>query len=220
MHEWREPAFGPLSQENPEICVMPIINYRAREVNCKIVYCGPSLGGKTTNIKAIYAALPSPHKSELQIIDTHDDRTLFFDYFSLDLAQIRGMRARFLVYAVPGQDYYKATRKMVLQGVDGIVFVADSDSNRMDDNRASLADLKALLLEHGYDYQALPLVLQWNKRDLPNLLTGEQLDAALNDKSVPTFEAIAIESVGVVETFKAICAQVVNRLNVDQHVRA
>lgn len=199
---------------------MPIINYRAREVNCKIVYCGPSLGGKTTNIKAIYSALPSPHKSELQVIDTHDDRTLFFDYFSLDLAQIRGMRARFLVYAVPGQDYYKATRKMVLQGVDGIVFVADSDGSRMDDNRASLADLKALLIEHGYDYQTMPLVLQFNKRDLPNLLTVEDLNAALNDKGVPFFEAVAIADTGVVETFKAICGQVVGRLSMDAPVGA
>ncbi len=198
---------------------MPIINYRAREVNCKIVYCGPSLGGKTTNIKAIYSALPSPHKSELQIIDTHDDRTLFFDYFSLDLAQIHGMRARFLVYAVPGQDYYKATRKMVLQGVDGIVFVADSDSSRVEDNKASLADLKALLIEHGYDYSSLPLVLQWNKRDLPNILGTDQLDQALNDKNAPTFEAVAIESVGVVETFKAICAAVVQRLTHDLTAR-
>lgn len=199
---------------------MPIINYRAREVNCKIVYCGPSLGGKTTNIKAIYSALPSPHKSELQVIDTHDDRTLFFDYFSLDLAQIRGMRARFLVYAVPGQDYYKATRKMVLQGVDGIVFVADSDGSRMDDNRASLADLKALLIEHGYDYESMPLVLQFNKRDLPNLLTVEDLNAALNDKDAPSFEAVAIADTGVVETFKAICSQVVGRLSMDAPVGA
>ncbi|PKO16996.1 gliding-motility protein MglA [candidate division BRC1 bacterium HGW-BRC1-1] len=199
---------------------MPIINYRAREVNCKIVYCGPSLGGKTTNIKAIYSALPSPHKSELQIIDTNDDRTLFFDYFSLDLAQICGMRARFLVYAVPGQDYYKATRKMVLQGVDGIVFVADSDASRMDENIASLADLKALLIEHGYDYQSMPLVIQLNKRDLPSTLSVNEMLAALNDKGVPHFESVAIDSIGVVETFKAICGQVVGRLTTDIPVKA
>lgn len=194
---------------------MPILNFRAREVNCKIVYCGPSLGGKTTNIKAIHGLLPGQHKSELQIIDTVDDRTLFFDYFSLDLAQIRGMRARFLVYGVPGQDYYKATRKMVLQGVDGVVFVADSDSSRLQENIASLADLKALLAEHGYDYDTLPLVLQFNKRDLPNTSSIDQLSRALNDKNVKCFEAVAVEGVGVVETFKSICASVVAKLNHD-----
>ena len=198
---------------------MPIINYRAREINCKIVYCGPSLGGKTTNIKGIYKSLPSQHTSELQIIDTNDDRTLFFDYFSLNLAQIRGMRARFLVYGVPGQDYYKATRKMVLQGVDGIVFVADSDSARLQDNIDSLNDLKALLLEHGYDYNSLPLVLQFNKRDLPNTLSIEQLKNALIDKNSAYFEAVAIEDMGVVETFKSVCSSVVAKLNQDLHAR-
>lgn len=196
---------------------MPIVNYRSREINCKIVYCGPSLGGKTTNIKSIYTQLPSQHKSDLQIIDTHDDRTLFFDYFSLDLAQIRGMRARFMVYAVPGQDYYKATRKMVLQGVDGIVFVADSESSRLQDNIDSLNDLKALLAEHGYDYASLPIVLQFNKRDLPNICSTSQLAAALNDKQSRCFEAIAIENTGVVETFKSICGAVVTKLNQDLH---
>lgn len=196
---------------------MPIINYRAREINCKIVYCGPSLGGKTTNIKAIHAALPAQHRSDLQIIDTADERTLFFDYFSLNVAQIRGMRARFLVYGVPGQDYYRATRKMVLQGVDGIVFVADSDATRLQDNIASLADMKALLVEHGYDYATIPLVFQFNKRDLPNILSVDELNRALNDRGVPSFEAIAIQSVGVVETFKAICAAVVTKLNEDLH---
>ncbi|AXA34901.1 MAG: gliding-motility protein MglA [Candidatus Hydrogenedentota bacterium] len=198
---------------------MPIINYRAREINCKIVYCGPSLGGKTTNIKAIHAALPAQHRSDLQIIDTADERTLFFDYFSLNVAQIRGMRARFLVYGVPGQDYYRATRKMVLQGVDGIVFVADSDATRLQDNIASLADMKALLVEHGYDYATIPLVFQFNKRDLPNILSVDELNRALNDRGVPSFEAIAIQSVGVVETFKAICAAVVTKLNEDLHAK-
>ncbi len=198
---------------------MPIINYRSREINCKIVYCGTSLGGKTTNIKAIHAALPAQHRSELQIIDTADERTLFFDYFSLNVAQIRGMRARFLVYGVPGQDYYRATRKMVLQGVDGIVFVADSDASRLADNVASLADMKGLLAEHGYDYYSLPLILQFNKRDLPNILSVDELNRALNERNVPWFEAIAIQSIGVVETFKAICAAVVTKLNEELHVK-
>jgi mutual gliding-motility protein MglA len=198
---------------------MPIINYRDREINCKVVYCGPSLGGKTTNIRAIHNSLPAQHKSELQIIDTHDDRTLFFDYFSLNLAQVHGMRVRFLVYAVPGQAYYQTTRKMVLQGVDGIVFVADSDASRLQDNVDSLEDLKALLVEHGYDYDSLPIVIQFNKRDLPRTLSPEELSGALNDKDSKIFEAVAIECVGVVETFKAICTAVVSKLNQDLHAR-
>lgn len=199
---------------------MPIVNFRSKEVSCKIVYCGPSLGGKTTNIRAIYGSLPGQHKSELQIIDTADDRTLFFDYFSLNLAQIRGMKSRFLVYGVPGQDYYKSTRKMVLQSVDGIVFVADSDASRLEDNLASLADLKALLIEHGYDYESLPLVVQFNKRDLPNICSVDQLNRALNDKGSPFFEAVAIDCLGTVETFKSICNAVVHKLNSDMQVRA
>lgn len=192
---------------------MPKLNLKTREINCKIVYCGPSLGGKTTNIKAIHGQLPSQHTTELQIIDTADDRTLFFDYFSVNLARIKGMQTRFLCYAVPGQDYYKATRKMVLQGVDGIVFVADSNASRLQDNLASLADIKALLHEHGYDYENMPVVLQFNKRDLPNILSVQQLNAALNDKNSKYFEAIAIENEGVAECFKAICNIVISKLN-------
>jgi signal recognition particle receptor subunit beta len=192
---------------------MPVLNTKDREIACKIVYCGPSLGGKTTNIKSLHSQLPAQHRSDLQIIDTADERTLFFDYFSVDLARIKGMQTKFLCYAVPGQDYYKTTRKLVLQGVDGIVFVADSDSSRLDDNIASLADLKALLLEHGYDYYAIPLVLQFNKRDLPNICSVDQLDQALNDKGGRHIEAIAIDGIGVTETFKSICNAVIARLN-------
>ena len=189
------------------------VNVKAREVSCKIVYCGPSLGGKTTNLMQIHSQLPGQYRSDLQVIATADDRTLFFDYFSVNLAKIKGMNTRFLCYGVPGQDYYKATRKMVLQGVDGIVFVADSDSARINDNLASLADLKALLLEHGYSYQNLPMVLQFNKRDLPNICSIGQLNDMLNDKNSPFFEAIAIEGQGVVETFRSICNTVVGKLN-------
>jgi signal recognition particle receptor subunit beta len=192
---------------------MPILNLRAKEINCKIVYCGPSFGGKTTNIKAIHSQLPGQHTSDLQIIDTADDRTLFFDYFSVNLARIKGMQTKFLCYAVPGQEYYKATRKMVLQGVDGIVFVADSDASRLQDNIASLADIKALLHEHGYNYATMPMVIQFNKRDLPNTLSLEQLNTALNDKNCKTFEAIALEGVGVAECFKTICNSVISKLN-------
>jgi signal recognition particle receptor subunit beta len=171
------------------------------------------MGGKTTNIKALYEQLPAQHRSELQVIDTADERTLFFDYFSVNLARIKGMQTKFLCYAVPGQDYYKATRKIVLQGVDGIVFVADSDSARLQENISSMADLKALLVEHGYDYDAIPLVLQFNKRDLPNICSIEQLNRALNDKDSKWIEAVAIDAIGVAETFKTICNAVIARLN-------
>lgn len=198
---------------------MPILNLKAREINCKIVYVGPSMGGKTTNIRAIHEQLPGSHTSDLQIIDTAEERTLFFDYFSVSLARVKGMQTRFLIYAVPGQDYYQSTRKMVLQGVDGIVFVADSDSARLQENIASLADLKALLLEHGYDYQALPLVLQFNKRDLPNICSVEQLNKALNEKGSKYIEAIALEGIGVAETFKAVCQEVIIKLNTPNFAR-
>lgn len=192
---------------------MPILNLKNREINCKIVYCGPSLGGKTTNMKALHEQLPAQHRSDLQVIDTADERTLFFDYFSVSLARIKGMQTKFLCYGVPGQDYYKSTRKIVLQGVDGIVFVADSDSSRLKDNIASLADMKALLVEHGYDYAAIPLVLQFNKRDLPNICSVAQINEALNDKGSKWVEAVAIDTVGVAETFKAICNAVIAKLN-------
>lgn len=192
---------------------MPILNVKNREISCKIVYCGPSLGGKTTNIKCLHEQLPAQHCSELQVIDTADERTLFFDYFSVNFARIKGMQTKFMCYAVPGQDYYKSTRKIVLKGVDGIVFVADSDSSRLQDNMTSLADLKALLLEHGYDYYSIPLVLQFNKRDLPNICSVDQLNDALNDKGCRWAEAVAIEAHGVAETFKAICNAVITRLN-------
>ncbi|MGI8906270.1 MAG: GTP-binding protein [Candidatus Sumerlaeaceae bacterium] len=190
-----------------------MFNIKSREINCKIVYCGPSLGGKTTNIKSLHDQLPAQHRSELQIIDTDDERTLFFDYFSVNLARIKGMQTKFLCYAVPGQDYYKATRKAVLQGVDGIVFVADSDASRLQDNITSLADLKALLLEHGYDYETTPVVLQFNKRDLPSICSVQQLNDALNDKGSRYVEAVAIDGSGVAETFKAVCNAVISRLN-------
>ena len=138
---------------------------------------------------------------------------MFFDYFSIDLARIKGMQTRFLCYAVPGQDYYKSTRKMVLQGVDGIVFVADSQSSRFNDNIAAMADIKALLHEHDYDFETIPFVLQLNKRDLPNISTVEELNQALNHKNWPIQEAVALDGTGVTETFKIVCKQVVTKLN-------
>jgi len=194
---------------------MPILNYKSREIVCKIVYFGPSLGGKTTCIKAIHLSTPSDRRSALQTIETEGDRTLFFDYFMLDLGEISGMRMRFHVYGVPGQPFYRQTRKMVLTGADGVVFVADSASHRLADNLASYADLKEILREHGYNYNEIPLVLQYNKRDLLEKTAVDSFEFCLNERKAPYFESIAIENKGVREPFKAICAMVVEKLNRD-----
>lgn len=192
---------------------MPIINYRTREINCKIVYVGPSLGGKTTNIQRIHQLIPPANRTDLQSIDTEGDRTLFFDYFSMELDPIAGFRTKFLIYGVPGQPYYRSTRKMVLNGVDGLVFVADSDKSRLADNIESLDDLKGMLVEYGYDYGTIPLVFQYNKRDLFFITPIEEFEEVLNERGCRSFEAVAIENKGVVETFRAVCAEVVARLN-------
>lgn len=192
---------------------MPIINYKTREVNCKIVYVGPSLGGKTTNIRALHTLTPANNRSNLECVNTEGDRTLFFDYFAMDFEDIQGFRSKFLIYGVPGQPFYRSTRKMVLNGADGLVFVADSDHVRLEHNRESLADLKSMLQEYGYDYASLPLVFQWNKRDLELKIPVEELSRALNDRGAPAFEAIAIQSKGVIETFRAVCAGVIRQLD-------
>lgn len=192
---------------------MPIINYKTREVNCKIVYVGPSLGGKTTNVKAIHTLIPEQARTELQSIDTEGDRTLFFDYFSFDLEEIAGFKTKFLVYGVPGQPYYRSTRKMVLNGVDGLVFIADSDKSRLQDNLESLQDLKGMLQEYGYDYLSIPMVMQYNKRDLFFVTSVEEFEEVLNDRGSRFFEAVAIQNNGVIETFRAICGEVIMKLN-------
>lgn len=192
---------------------MPIINYRTREINCKIVYVGPSLGGKTTNIQAIHNVIPQQARTDLKSIDTEGDRTLFFDYFSMDLEEIAGFKTKFLIYGVPGQPYYRSTRKMVLNGVDGLVFVADSDKSRLQDNQESLEDLKSMLDEYGYDYNTIPLVFQYNKRDLFFVTPVELFEEVLNDRGCRSFEAVAIRNRGVVETFRAVCREVILRLN-------
>ncbi len=192
---------------------MPIINYRTREINCKIVYVGPSLGGKTTNIQNIHGLIPETSRTKLSSIDTEGDRTLFFDYFSMDLEEIAGFKTKFLIYGVPGQPYYRSTRKMVLNGVDGLVFVADSDKSRVEDNLESLQDLKEMLREYGYDYQTIPLVYQYNKRDLFYVTPVEEFEELLNERGCRSFEAIAVQNKGVVESFRAVCAEVIQRLN-------
>jgi len=194
---------------------MPIVNYKERVISCKIVYFGPSLGGKTTTIRVIHSATPEGNRSALQTIETEGDRTLFFDHFSLDLAEVGGLGVRFQVYGVPGEPFYRVTRKMVLTGADGVIFVADSASHRLADNVASYNDLKELLGEHGYDYESIPLVMQYNKRDLEDKTSVDEFQFYINERKVPYFESIAVESKGVGEPFKAICRAVVAKLNRD-----
>jgi len=191
---------------------MPIINYRTREVNCKVVYVGPSLGGKTTNISALHSMIPAESRTALQSVDTEGDRTLFFDYFSVDLPEVAGFRTKILVYGVPGQPYYRSTRKLVLNGVDGLVFVADSDRSRLEANREALEDVHGMLRDYGYDASSIPLVFLYNKRDLFFLSSTEELGRALNNGGCPSFEAVAIQNRGVRETFEATCRLVLDRL--------
>jgi len=192
---------------------MPIINSKTKEIICKIVYVGPSLGGKTTSIQAIHHSVPPEHRTPLQSVNTDGDRTLFFDYFALKMPEIQGFKPKFLIYGVPGQPYYKSTRKMVLNGVDGLVFVADSAKYRFSDNMESLLDLKGMLQEYGYVYEDIPMVFQYNKRDLSDITPVEEFERVLNDKKAPFFESIAIENKKVMEAFKAISWEVVEKLN-------
>lgn len=191
---------------------MPIINQKSREINCKIVYVGPSLGGKTTSIQYIHNSAPQKQRSPLQSINTDGDRTLFFDYFSLNVDDIEGFKTKFLIYGVPGQPYYKSTRKMVLNGVDGLVFIADSDRLRLSDNLESMLDLKGMLKEYGYSYADIPIVMQYNKRDLAKITPVEEFQQVLNDRGCRYFESIAIHGEGVIEAFKVVCSEVVNNL--------
>ena len=184
------------------------INFAAREVNCKIVYYGPGLSGKTTNLEMIHTKIPASHRGELTSIATEGDRTLFFDFMPLDLGKIGGMTTRFQLYTVPGQVYYNATRKLVLQGVDGIIFVADSQQGKLQENIDSLRNLEENLAEYGLDLTAIPHVFQYNKRDLPNIIPVEELNTVLNKFNAPYFEAVAITGEGVFPTLKK-CAELV-----------
>lgn len=188
------------------------INFAAREINCKIVYYGPGLSGKTTNLEMIHAKIPSSHRGELTSIATEGDRTLFFDFMPLDLGKIGGMTTRFQLYTVPGQVYYNATRKLVLQGVDGIIFVADSQQGKMQENIDSLRNLEENLAEYGLDLFSIPIVFQYNKRDLPNVIPVEELNRALNKFNAPYFEAVAITGEGVFPTLKKCAEQVLSNL--------
>ncbi len=191
---------------------MTFINYAAREINCKIVYYGPGLCGKTTNLQYIYDRTNPAAKGKLISLATETDRTLFFDFLPLDLGTVRGFKTRFHLYTVPGQVFYDASRKLILKGVDGVVFVADSQEARMDANIESLQNLDKNLVEHGFDLQVIPYVLQLNKRDLPTALPVDVLYRSLNFKGEPTFEATAPLGIGVFDTLKAVAKQVLMEL--------
>jgi len=187
---------------------MSFVNYHTKEINCKIVYYGPGLGGKTTNIQYIYQKTSSNNKGQMITLNTENERTLFFDFLPLDLGEIRGFKTRFHLYTVPGQVFYEASRKLILRGVDGLVFVADSQVERMEANLESLNGLQKNLLDQGYDISKVPMVMQWNKRDLPNIVPVEDLQYQLNKLKLPAFEAVATNGTGVFETLKMISKSV------------
>ncbi len=189
------------------------INFALKEVNCKIVYYGPGMSGKTTNLEIVHQKAPEENKGELTSISTDGDRTLFFDFMPLDLGNVAGMRTKFQLYTVPGQVYYNSTRKLVLQGVDGVIFVADSDADKMAENIESYENLIENLTEYGKDIRELPHVIQYNKRDHPNALSPEEMDKQLNRFGVPTFEAIAVTGEGVFPTLKVLAGMVLESID-------
>ncbi len=193
---------------------MTFINYVAREINCKIVYYGPGLGGKTTNLQYVHQIMSmSPENTgKLISLATETERTLFFDFLPLNLGQLRGLRIRFHLYTVPGQVFYDSSRKLILKGVDGVVFVADSQEERMDANIESIANLSQNLKEQGFDLMQIPYVLQLNKRDLPTAMPVEDLQKQLLLKGEPVFEAVATTGAGVLTTLKAVARQVLMEL--------
>jgi signal recognition particle receptor subunit beta len=191
---------------------MTFINYASREINCKIVYYGPGLGGKTTNIQWIHDRARADSKGKLISLATETDRTLFFDFLPLELGTIRGFRTRFHLYTVPGQVFYDASRKLILKGVDGIVMVADSQEMRQDANIESVQNLKENLGQHGYDLAKLPYVLQLNKRDLPSSMPADDMQRDLFVNGEPLFEAVATQGKGVFDTLKGIIKLVLGDL--------
>lgn len=193
---------------------MTFINYASREINCKIVYYGPGLCGKTTNLQYIYDKTNPGAKGKLISLATETDRTLFFDFLPLELGTVRGFKTRFHLYTVPGQVFYDASRKLILKGVDGVIFVADSQVERMDANVEAVENLVVNLKGQGYDLQTIPYVLQLNKRDLPNVVSLDEMKQQLMKKNPmePTFEAVAARGVGVFETLKGVAKLVLSEL--------
>jgi mutual gliding-motility protein MglA len=192
-----------------------VVSYSGKEINAKLVYYGAGLSGKTTNLEAIYEAVPDTSRGKMVSMKTQSDRTLFFDLLPLDLGEIMGFKTRFLLYTVPGQVFYNATRKLVLKGADAIVFVADSEVGKMEENKESLANLRANLAEYGLTLDSIPWVIQYNKRDLPNLYSVDELNAELNPAKVPSFEAVASEGKGVFETFRGVSHLLMEKVTKD-----
>jgi len=192
---------------------MSMINYASREINCKIVYYGTGLGGKTTHLEYIYSRVNPETKGKMISLATETERTLFFDFLPIDLGEIRGFKTRFHLYTVPGQVYYNASRRLILKGVDGIVFVADSQGTRAEANIESMHNLYENLETYGYDLQTIPFAIQYNKRDLPNIIPTEELRAQINPMGVPDFEAVATEGKGVFETLSTVSKLVVKSLS-------
>jgi signal recognition particle receptor subunit beta len=195
---------------------MSSINFATREITCKIVYYGPGLSGKTTNLQVIHQKIPREKKTEMLSLATEGDRTLFFDFLPLNLGNIKGFKTKFQLYTVPGQVYYNSTRKLVLRGVDGVVFVADSQKSRQAENLDSLQNLRQNLQEYGLDVNELPLILQYNKRDMDNIFSLEEMDALLNPKGLQWFPATAHNGKGVIATLKAVSRVVIENFNMKQ----
>lgn len=191
---------------------MSFINYNAKEIHCKVVYYGPSLGGKTTNIQWVYQKTAEDQKSKLVALNTDIERTLFFDFLPLNIGDIRGFQTRFHLYTVPGQVVYDASRKLILKGLDGVIFVADSQVERMDENLESLRNLEKNLEQQGYDIKEIPLIMQYNKRDLPNVASMAELRSALNPYNAPEIESCASEGRGVFESLKTVSKSIINVL--------
>ncbi|MFW6331605.1 MAG: GTP-binding protein [Gemmatimonadota bacterium] len=187
---------------------MPLVQYASREILCKVVYYGPARSGKTTNLQWVHRSLPDDRRSELVSLATENDRTLFFDFLPIDLGEISGFRTRLQLYTVPGQVYYNATRRLVLRGADGVVFVADSEPRRERDNLESLRDLQENLLENDFDIRELPLVLQYNKQDLQHARTVFDMNDELNFRDVPAHGAAAVRGEGVIPTLRAVSEMV------------
>src|SRR6476660_5008573 len=194
---------------------MSLVNFTAREITCKIVYYGPGRSGKTTNLQYVFGRVPETRRGRMVSLATHGDRTLFFDFLPIDLGSISGFSTRFQLYTVPGQSYYNATRKLVLQGADGVVFVADSQRRQIEENVESMQDLHESLAEQGVDARNVPLVIQYNKQDLPRELTMEvsELDDILNFRGVPFHAGDALRGTGVFETLRSISELVLRRLS-------
>lgn len=188
------------------------INWAQKEINLKIVYYGPGLSGKTTNLEYIYRQIDPSLRGELVTLKTREERTLYFDFLQLEFGRIKGMHPKFNLYTIPGQVYYAQSRRIILRGVDGIVFVADSQRDRILENLDSLLDLEENLINEGKSLEAVPWILQYNKRDLPQVWPTDELDRKLNIHGVPTVEAVAVKGIGVVETLKLIVQRVMSHV--------